>query len=132
RRARRPGRAAPPRRAMPRGAPEGRGACASGASGAANAADAAPPARTTRRRSSGLERNLGNRPARLVRLEEGPLREAEQAGNQVAREGLHEDVEVAGGAVVIAPRHLDLVLDAGERGLQLQEVFARLQVRIVL
>src|SRR5690606_11053191 len=74
------------------------------------------------------ERDLRHLARLLVGLEERALDEAEAAGHQVARKRLDHHVEVARGAVVVAARHLDLVLDRAELFLQVQEVLVRLQV----
>src|ERR1700722_3787345 len=58
----------------------------------------------------------------VVELEEGFCAEAEHPGHEVVRKRLDRDVEVAHRAVVVAPRHLQLVLDAGQLLLQGEEV----------
>ena len=54
------------------------------------------------------------------------------AGDQIAREGLHQHVLIARGAVVIAPRHLQFVFQVAEVALQLEEIAAGFQIGIIL
>ncbi len=68
----------------------------------------------------------------VVELEEGALRKAADAGDQIAREGLHQHVLIAHGAVVIAPRHLQFVFQIAEIALQLEEIAAGFQIGIIL
>src|SRR6187431_2480877 len=65
-------------------------------------------------------------------LEELPLVEAEVAGEQVVREHLDLGVQLPNAAVVEAAGGLDLVFGVDDRLLQLEEVLARLQLRIGL
>ena len=58
--------------------------------------------------------------------------EAGSARDQHIGKRLDADVEVAHGAVVVAPRHLQLILDLGELGLQLEEILVGLELRIGL
>ncbi|ENN89004.1 hypothetical protein RHSP_02688 [Rhizobium freirei PRF 81] len=63
-------------------------------------------------------------------LEIGLLDEAEGAGDEIVRESLDLDVQIARCTVVIAARHLDLVFRRLQRLLQLDEARIGLQVGI--
>src|SRR6185312_763049 len=67
----------------------------------------------------------------VVELEEGALRKAAEPGDQIAREGLHQHVLIARGAVVIAPRHLQFIFQAAEVALQLEEIAAGFQIGVI-
>src|SRR5581483_12268893 len=66
----------------------------------------------------------------LVGFEKMLFMHAGDVCNQNIRESLDRDVEVAHRAVVVAPRHLQLVLDVGELGLQFQEILVGLELRV--
>ena len=70
--------------------------------------------------------------AAVLELEERLLLEAERARQQHIGERLDADVEVAHGAVVVAPRHLDLVLDVRKLVLQIEEILVGLELWISL
>src|SRR6516225_2513052 len=81
----------------------------------------------------GLERDRGCRCLRAVlELEERLLAEAQRAGKEIVGKRLDADVEVARGAVVVAARHLQLILDLGQLLLQAQEILVGLEARIGL
>src|ERR1700681_534585 len=80
-----------------------------------------------------LERDGRARGLRSVlELEERLLPEAEHARHHIVGEGLNADVQVAHGAVVVAARHLQLILDLGQLLLQGEKILVGLELRIGL
>ena len=117
-------------------------ASASAASAAARSGASCSEARAHRRR--GELPGQGRRGVRLeadgrhlavggvLDLEELALREAERAGEQDGREDLNRVVERQHGVVVDLARDRDLVLGVLQLRLEVEEVGARLQVRVRL
>ena len=94
--------------------------------------DPGPGTRRSRDASPHVRTSGTARSTRALDLEEVRQREAEGAGDEVRRERLDDRVVVAHGAVVVAPRHLQVVLHLGEPLLQLEEALAGAQLRIGL
>ncbi len=84
------------------------------------------------RSSLGLrERHRGRRRlAAVVELEERLRLEAEEPRHDAVGERLDADVEIAHSAVVVAARHLQLVLDLGHLLLQVEEILVGLELGI--
>src|SRR5690606_6877023 len=76
------------------------------------------------------ELHLNGTPLRVPRVEKLSAAEREQPRDQRVGHALHRIVVVADGAVVEAPRILQVLLDIDELALQLEEIPARVQVRI--
>ena len=58
--------------------------------------------------------------------------EGKPSGHQVAGKGLDGDVEVANGAVVVAPGQLNLVFDIRQLFLKILEILVGLEIRVFL
>ena len=68
--------------------------------------------------------------ARDVELEVRLFPEAQRARNQDIGKRLRGDVQIARGPIVVAARHLQLVLDLRELGLQVEKILVGLELRI--
>src|SRR3954447_19455422 len=94
---------------------------------------ASPTTNVLRARSGPLKFDLWDLACGLVaEFEEFRLGEPEAVGDEAVRERLDRGVQIADCAIVIAPRHLQLVFDGGELVLEIAEIGVGLEFGIGL